>query len=244
VLHGEAETAHRMPPGHVRHAMRLLIVEDDPQLRIALAALLRQSGYETDAHADGESAFAAVLANEYDLAIVDLMLPGMSGLMLLRNLRQRRYRLPILIVTGRGALDDRITGLDAGADDYLSKPFEMAELEARVRALLRRQNARLGRQIRVGPLTIIPGQPQVMLGGIAVTLPAGESVVLEALVARVGRVVSKASLADQSRHHGEAPSASAIEIRVHRLRRRLEPFGIRVRTLRGFGYLLEADADG
>jgi DNA-binding response OmpR family regulator len=233
-----------MPPGHVRHAMRLLIVEDDPELRMALAALLRQSGYVTDAYADGEMAFAAVLAKEYDLAIIDLMLPGMGGLMLVRSLRRRRYRWPILIVTGRGALDDRIAGLDAGADDYLSKPFEMAELEARVRALLRRQNARLNTRLRVGPLIVIPGQPQVMLGGIAVTLPAGESVVLEALVARVGRVVSKASIADQSRQRGEAPSASAIEIRVHRLRRRLGPFGIRVRTLRGFGYLLEADAEG
>jgi DNA-binding response OmpR family regulator len=222
--------------------MRLLIVEDDRDLLGALAALLRQSGYDAEAYSDGESAFGALLLFPYDLAIVDLILPGMGGLMLVRKLRRLHKSLPILIVTGRDSVDDRITGLDAGADDYLVKPFAMAELEARVRALLRRKRRAAGKEIRIGSLVVVPGEPRVMLGGTSVTLPVGEAVVLEALVARAGRFISKAAIADRSRYRGEAPSACAIEIRVHRLRRRLEPFGIRVRTLRGFGYLLEADA--
>ena len=123
--------------------MRLLIVEDDRELREALSALLRQAGYEVDAHADGREAFNTLLGSEYDLAIVDLMLPGMNGLALVRNLRRQLVGLPILIITARDALEDRVSGLDAGADDYLVKPFEMPELEARVRALLRRRRAEM-----------------------------------------------------------------------------------------------------
>ncbi|HEY6482701.1 MAG TPA: response regulator transcription factor [Steroidobacteraceae bacterium] len=219
--------------------MRLLIVEDDNELREALTALLEQSGYEVDAYADGRLAANTLMSREYDLAIVDLMVPGVSGLALVRSLRRQLSNLPILIVTARDAVEDRVSGLDAGADDYLVKPFEMPELEARVRALLRRHRPDRETEIRVGPLILTPGEPRVSLGGTSVDLPASEMALLETLAARLGRVVSKDAIADRLSRGGNPPSDTAIEICVHRLRRRLSPHGLKIRTLRGFGYLLE-----
>lgn len=224
--------------------MRLMIVEDDAEMREALSALLQQAGYEVDVCGDGRQAFASLRARDYDLAIVDLTLPGMSGLALVRALRREPRGVPILIITARDTLDDRVSGLDAGADDYLVKPFEMPELEARVRALLRRQRADRGAEIHVGPLTLIPGQPRVTLGDSTFDLSASETALLEALATRVGKVVSKQALADRLTRGGNPPSDTAIEICVHRLRRRLGPYGLKVRTLRGFGYMLEGDAGG
>jgi len=223
--------------------MRLVIVEDDAELRDALSALLRQAGYEVDAFSDGRPALDALLASEYDLAIVDLMLPGMSGIALVRDLRRQHRGLPILIVTARDSLEDRVGGLDAGADDYLVKPFDLPELEARVRALLRRHRAGREEEIRIGSLVMIPGQPRVSLDGSSVDLPAGELALLETLAIRVGHVVSKQTIAERLARGGAAPSDTAIEVCVHRLRRRLGPFGLKVRTLRGFGYLLESGPD-
>jgi DNA-binding response OmpR family regulator len=223
--------------------MHLLIVEDDRQLREALTDLLRQSGFEVDAFADGDQAFNALLSHAYDLAIVDLGLPGMDGLALVRSLRRQLRGLPILVVTARDALEDRVSGLDAGADDYLVKPFELQELEARVRALLRRHRADRNAQIRIGALTLTPGEPRILLGGAAVDLPASEFALLETLATRAGRVVRRDDLAGRLGRGAEPPSDTAIEVCVHRLRRRLSPFGLTVRTLRGFGYLLEIPGD-
>src|SRR5580698_991537 len=186
--------------------MRLLIVEDDRQLREALTDLLHQSGFEVDAFADGDQAFSALLSHDYDLAVVDLGLPGMDGLALVRSLRRQLRGLPILVVTARDALEDRVSGLDAGADDYLVKPFELQELEARVRALLRRQHADRSAQIRIGALVLTPGQPRVLLGGVSVDLPASEFALLEALAIRAGRVVRREDLADRLGRGGEPPS--------------------------------------
>jgi DNA-binding response OmpR family regulator len=223
--------------------MRLLIAEDDSDLRQVLTELLEQSGYEIDGCANGRAALDAFVGGRYDLGIVDLGLPGMSGLELVRALRARGSTVPILIVTARDALNDRVSGLDSGADDYLIKPFDLPELQARVRALLRRQGTLEGSELRIGPLTMRLGEPRVSLGDTTVDMPAGEFALLEALALRVGHVVSRARIAAKLTRGTEPPSDTAIEICVHRLRRRLEPHGLKVRTLRGFGYVLESVAD-
>ena len=222
--------------------MRLLVVEDDTDLSSALVQALRQSEFQVDAIADGRKAYQALLAQDYDLAILDLGLPSMEGLALIRRLRRRALGLPILVVTARDSLNDRVSGLDAGADDYLVKPFELAELEARVRALLRRHRADRQKEISVGSLIFTPGQPRVRIGAVQVDLPAGEFALLEVLALRSGRVVRREEIANRIARGNDPPSDTAIEVAVHRLRRRLAPAGIKVRTLRGFGYLLESDS--
>jgi two-component system, OmpR family, response regulator len=228
--------------------MRLLIIEDDKELRTALQTLLTQKGYVVDAIESGREGLRLLLAQDYELAIVDLALPEMDGLSLVRALRKHQRGLPILIITARDAVDDRVAGLDAGADDYLVKPFEMQELEARARALIRRSRADRAQAIRLGPLELTIGQPRILLSGVAVDLTAREFALLELLALRAGRVVNKDLIASRLARSGEALSDTAIEVAVHRLRRRLEPYSLHVRTVRGFGYLLETseehEADG
>lgn len=218
--------------------MKLLIVEDDSELRNVLSALLLASGYEIAAHAEGTAALAAASSEPFDLAIVDWNLPGMSGVELIHHLRQNFRHLPILMITARLALADRVTGLDSGADDYLIKPFQMRELEARVRALLRRKPGSAVPLIRIGPLTLSPGDPRVRIGGQLLDLPPREFALLELLADRAGGPVSKQAIAVRLNPEGDPVSDGAVEVCVHRLRRRLEPFGLNIRTLRGYGYVL------
>jgi two-component system, OmpR family, response regulator len=224
--------------------MRLLIVEDDKEMREALTELMTQSGYVVDAVADGGAGLQALLTQDHDLAVVDLGLPRLDGLDVIRSARRRQCKLPILIITARDAVDDRVSGLDAGADDYLGKPFELREFEARVRALLRRQRVDNEGELRVGPLLLLPGNPRITIGDAVLDLPTSEFALLELLASRPGRVVSKDKIAERLMRGSDPPSDTAIEICVHRLRRKLAPFQLKVRTLRGFGYLLEVDESG
>ena len=223
--------------------MRLLIIEDDTELRSALHTLLSQRGYAVESLENGREGLNALLTQEYDLAIVDLTLPELDGIALIRALRKQQRGVPILIITARDAVDDRVAGLDAGADDYLVKPFEMQELEARARALVRRSRADRAQAIHVGPLELTMGQPRILLSGVPVDLTAREFALLELLAVRAGRVVNKDLIANRLARAGEALSDTAIEVAIHRLRRRLEPYSLHVRTVRGFGYLLETQAE-
>ena len=221
--------------------MRLIVVEDDADLRAVLRDALHHSGFDVDTFADGQRAAHAILAIEYDAAIIDLGLPALDGLSLLRQVRRKSRNLPILIITARDSLDDRVIGLDAGADDYLVKPFELKELEARIRALLRRHRANRSDEINLGSLTFTPGQPRIKLGDMVMDLPVSEFAVLEVLVLRSGQVVRREEIANRLTRNSDPPSDTAIDICMHRLRRRLEPCGLIIRTLRGFGYRLEKE---
>ncbi len=220
--------------------IKVLIVEDDFDLREALTGLLRQSGYEVVSCPDAAPALEALSQHTFHLAVIDWVLPGMSGLELVKHVRQRSDPPPILMVTAREALSDRVAGLDAGADDYLVKPFQMAELEARVLALVRRGRRNLPMTLAFGPLTLTPGNPRIHIKGTSLDLPSSEFMLLEALVLNEGRALSKEKIASQLSRDGEFPTGTAIEVCVHRLRRHLAPFGLQIRTLRGFGYFLEA----
>ena len=218
--------------------MRLLIAEDDPILADGLLHSLRRAGYAVDCVADGVAADAALAADTFDLLILDLGLPRLPGLDVLKRLRARRFTLPVLILTARDSTDDRVKGLDLGADDYLSKPFDLAELEARVRALTRRAGHGGRALVELGDLTFDTVGRVARLRGEPLELSARELSLFELLLARAGRMVSKQQIVDHLCQWGEEVSANAIEVYVHRLRRKLEPGGVHISTLRGLGYCL------
>jgi DNA-binding response OmpR family regulator len=219
--------------------MRLLIVEDNPALGASVAGTFRGKGYAVDHVATGEDADAALRAHAYDLVVLDLGLPDVDGLELLRRLRARRSRVPVLILTARDALEERVQGLNAGADDYLGKPFALAELEARAGALIRRGVGGASAVVAHGRLTLDTAARLVRVDGQPVELPRRELCVLEALLLQRGQVVSKKALLEKLFDFDEEAGVNAVELYVHRLRRKLEPAGVRIRTVRGLGYLLE-----
>lgn len=221
--------------------MRILIAEDDPVLADGLTRSLRQGDYAVDCVSDGLAADNALTLQFYDLAILDLGLPRLDGFEVLRRLRRRSSTIPVLILTARDALTDRVRGLDLGADDYLTKPFELPELEARVRALIRRGQAGGSSTITHGKLTLDTAGRRVTVEDQPLELSARELGVLEVLMMRSGRVVSKEQLAEKLYSWEDDVGANAIEVCVHRLRRKIEPAGIVIRTVRGLGYLLEKD---
>jgi two-component system OmpR family response regulator len=219
--------------------MRVLIVEDDPVLADGLTRSLRQSEYAVDCITDGGEADHVLATQNYDLVILDLGLPKIDGFEVLRRLRRRGVKVPVLVLTARDALLDRVKGLDLGADDYMTKPFDLPELEARVRALIRRGQSGGGSLLTHGSLTLDTAGRRATLNGDPLDLSARELGVLEVLMMRSGRVVNKEQLAEQLYSWDEEVGANAIEVYVHRLRRKLEPAGVTIRTIRGLGYLLE-----
>ena len=221
--------------------MRILLVEDDTILADALCRALVQSAYAVDVVADGEQADNALAIESYDLAILDIGLPGLSGLDVLRRLRARRSTVPVLLLTALDALADRVRGLDLGADDYLSKPFDLPELEARVRALLRRGGSTSTPFLQHGRLRLDTVGRRVVYDEQPVELSARELSVLELLLMREGRVVSKEHMVNHLYGWGDEVGANAIEVYVYRIRKKLEPLGCEIRTVRGMGYLMERD---
>jgi len=224
--------------------MRILIAEDDPVLADGLTRSLRHADYAVDCVGAGDQADHVLLAQSYDLVILDLGLPKLDGFEVLRRLRRRGSKIPVLVLTARDALDDRVKGLDLGADDYLTKPFDLPELEARVRSLIRRGQSGGGSMLTHGALHIDTAGRRATLNGVPLELSARELGVLEVLVHRSGRVVNKEQLAEQLYGWDEEVGANAIEVYVHRLRKKLEPAGVTIRTIRGLGYLLEKPGNG
>lgn len=221
--------------------MRILIVEDNRKLADGLKRLLAENGYAVDCVGNGDMALSAVHALNYDLVVLDLSLPEMDGLEVLREMRSGRIAVPVLILTARGGLDDRIRGLDLGADDYLAKPFEWGELEARIRALLRRSTAVKTSIVEAGQVKFDLKSGQVTAGGTVLEIPARETGVLRALLLANGRVLSKTQLIDSLSNFEEDISENAIEQYVSRLRRRLADHGVSIRVARGLGYYLRTD---
>ncbi|MFZ5522595.1 MAG: response regulator [Pseudomonadota bacterium] len=227
--------------------MRILLVEDDALLGDALQAGLKQSGYAVDWMKDGVTAEQALTTESYAAVVLDLGLPRLSGLELLQHLRSRNAHkdassnkhTPVLILTARDTVDDRIKGLDAGADDYLVKPFDMGELAARLRALIRRASGKTEPLLQVADVKLDPAAHRVLYRGKPVELSSREFTVLHALMLNAGKVLSRAQLEEQLYAWGEEIESNAVEVHIHHLRRKLYPELIE--TIRGVGYLLPRD---
>ncbi len=224
--------------------MRILIAEDDSMLADGLTRALRANEYVVDCVNTGVAADSALATQSFDLVILDIGLPGIDGFEVLRRLRGRKTPTPVLILTALDGVDDRVRGLDLGADDYLVKPFELAELEARVRALTRRAHGQSTSQTQHGELIFDSVARTATLHGEALELSARELALLEIFLSRAGHVVGKDQIIDLLCQWGDEVSANAVEVYVHRLRKKLEPAQIQLSTVRGLGYCLDKPAAG
>ncbi|HET8707722.1 MAG TPA: response regulator [Pseudomonadales bacterium] len=222
--------------------MRALLAEDDAALRNTLVQVLEQANFGVDSIANGRQADTALLSGSYDLVILDLGLPDMDGLEVLRRLRSRKNLTPVLVLTARDDIDSRVEGLDLGADDYLVKPFALPELEARIRALTRRATG-ASPILRNGPLQLDFNNKQALLDGKALEFSAREITLLQALMCRIDQVVLKSRLAQQLSAWEAEIGTNAVEVYIHRLRKKLEKFGLHIRTVHGLGYVLESYND-
>jgi DNA-binding response OmpR family regulator len=216
--------------------MRVLIVEDDPLLGDALAAGLKQRGFEADWVQDGRDAQAAMRVEPFAAVVLDLGLPGLGGLELLRGERARGNKVPVLILTARDAVQDRIAGLDSGADDYVVKPTDLDELAARLRALVRRSKGEPAPVLQIGQVVLDPAARMVTRDGQAMDLPPREFTLLQELMLNAGRVLSREQLEERMYRWGDEVESNAVEVHVHHLRRKL---GTEVvKTIRGVGYMM------
>jgi len=219
--------------------MRILVVEDDPLLGDALQTGLRQRAFETDWVKDGVAAEMALRTGSFAAVVLDLGLPRLGGLELLRHERARRNKVPVLVLTARDAIDDRIKGFDTGADDYVVKPVDLDELAARLRALVRRSRGEPSPLLAIGGVRLDPAARSVTYEGRLVDLQAKEFDLLQELMLNVGRVLSREQLEQRLYRWGEEVESNAIEVHVHHLRRKLAP--ALIRTVRGVGYVLPRD---
>ena len=219
--------------------MQILLAEDDEVLSDGISNALRLHGYSVQCFDNGVDAHQAVSNTNFDLVILDIGLPKMDGLAVLQRVRQYSKTVPILIVTARDGLSDRVTGLDLGADDYITKPFDLPELEARVRALLRRSSNQREEELIVGELRVDVKGRRAFVKGAPLELSAREFAVLEFLMLHAGRVVNKEQLMEDMYGWDDEVTYNAIEVNVHRLRKKLESASVNIRTIRGLGYLLE-----
>jgi two-component system OmpR family response regulator len=223
--------------------MNILLIEDDAVLADGLIHTLGKSGYLVTCATSSAHAEQLLQAQDFDLIVLDLGLPDMDGLDLLRRFRRRKMPLPIMILTARDGMNDRIQGIEQGADDYLTKPFELRELEARIHALIRRCYGGFNTNIVIGQLTLDTHNHQVLAVGQPLILSAREYGLLEIFLLQAGKVVCKERIAQRLAVDGDALTDNAIEIYIHRIRKRIEPYNAVIRTVRGLGYLLEKAGD-
>ena len=222
-----------------RETVRILLVEDNNALAEGLSTILRGTGHAVDVVHDGASADAVTATEAFDLVILDLTLPEMDGLDVLRSMRARQNQAAVLILTARGTPEERVRGLDLGADDYMIKPFDIGEFEARVRVLLRRQAGLRAATVGYGGVTLDLNSRSFSAGGVPLDIPARELGLLEVLFTRAGKVVAKEAIMQSLATFDDDLSGNASEQYVSRLRKRLAPHGLTVRTARGIGYYLD-----
>lgn len=223
--------------------MRVLLIEDDHRLSSALQRGLMEEGYKVDAVYDGDAALEAAELNSYDVLLLDIMLPGQDGLAVCRALRSRKVRVPIIAITALGALDEKIEGLDAGADDYIVKPFAFGELAARLRAILRRESESRSSRLCAGDVCLDLQTRQVWRNGVPVELTATEFRLLEYFLTHPGIVLTRSQLEERVWTNDFDINSNVVDVYVRRLRRKLYPDGDLIETIRGMGYRLRAKSE-
>ena len=224
--------------------MRILLVEDNEDLGEAIEKRLRSAGHTVEWVRDGNDVVPAAQGDEFDAVALDLMLPNRDGIALIAELRKNKFSAPILVITARSEIDDKVSLLDLGADDYLVKPFDLRELEARLRALIRRSGGQTSSTLALGNLEMDLGGLNASVGGVSLELGRREFRLLEILVTNTGKVVAKERLMNQLFNFDETVSVNALELHISRLRKKLEASNIEIGTVRGVGYVVRPPNDG